>query len=367
MERHVPIVDQVMRAAISYGLADDAAWPGEPLADEAFAALLGTAAEHRLVGTLAHAAFNGELQLTPAQRVRLADLHAGAQAHVLAVEGTLLRVAQVFGDEAIDFRVLKGIALAHRVYDDPSWRVASDVDVLVAAADFTSAAALIETALGGTSDLAELRPGFDSEFGKEVMVRVGNIEVDLHRTFVTGPFGLTINLDELFVAAPSITVADQDLPVLDAELQFLHACYNVAVGDHPVRLGSVRDLLLCLHVLRPNLLLVTERARSWRAEAVLQRAARFGLEYASAGVASELEKLSALHVPAKQRLLLRSYVTSARSYSRPLASLAVIPGVAPRVRYARAILAPSADYLRSRGWSRARHVRRAADRLLRRG
>ena len=84
----------------------------------------------------------------------------------------------------------------------------------------------------------ELRPGFDREFGKDVLIRINGIELDIHRTFVTGPFGLTIPLEQLFASATPFAVGGRTLHALGGEEMFLQACYNAALGDRPVRWGS---------------------------------------------------------------------------------------------------------------------------------
>ncbi|MDC1302055.1 nucleotidyltransferase family protein [bacterium] len=198
-------------------------------------------------------------------------------------------------------------------------------------------------------------------------MRLGEFELDLHRTFVTGPFGLTIDLDELFASRTEINIGTRPLLALSAEHQFLHACYNVALGDYPVRLCSVRDLLLCLQHLDVDLDKIVAIAARWNGTAVVQRAAAVAIETVGAQVAAGFIELHALTVPRREQWLMGSYLTTARSYSRPLASLAVIPGLRPRLRYARAIVAPSAEYLKSRGWTASSHLQRALRRLRRHG
>ena len=53
--------------------------------------------------------------------------------------------------------------------------------------------------MGGQRDQPPARPGFDRRFGKSfTYLMPGGVEVDVHRTFVMGPFGLTIELDDLW-------------------------------------------------------------------------------------------------------------------------------------------------------------------------
>jgi hypothetical protein len=304
--------------------------------------------------------------VTDAQRQSLTEMHSGWLHHALTVERLLLRVGECFDRGGIDFRVLKGVALSRLIYPDPSWRVFGDLDLLIPSHQFDDAVRLACTELGGVQPVPELRPGFDREFGKEALIRIGRFELDIHRTFVTGPFGLAVELDRLFEAETPFEVGGKRFAALDPTALFLHVCYNLALGDHPVRLCSLRDLLLAHERLGVDLDTVVRTAHAWRATAVVQRAAQLSVDMVGLDPDHGLVELARLAVPRREAWLLRSYLTTARSYSRPLASLAVIPGVRARLRYARALLSPSAEYLNSRGWTERRHLRRARDRLLHR-
>jgi hypothetical protein len=332
-----------------------------------FGPLLQEAMHEGVVGTVAEAVADGALSLASEQFDELADHHAASQAHMLRLERMLLRVVAALADDGIDVRVLKGLALAHTAYADPSWRTAADIDLLVPSSRFDDAVAVVRDRLGGEQPVPELRPGFDREFGKESLVRVDQVEVDLHRTFVIGAFGLTIDLDELFDDGMELTIGGTPLTALGAEHQFAHACYNVALGDLPVRLRAVRDLLLIVDRLPVDIDRAVAIMQRWRATAVAQRAGQLVNEAVGPAVAGRVGDLAVLRVPKRERLLMRSYLTPARSYSRPLASLAVIPGVRPRLRYARALVAPSRTYLQSRNWSGRDHVARALGSMSRHG
>ena len=108
------VVDDAMRAAVGHGVSCVACWPESPLSDFDFSRVLQTAMNEGLLGALAQAADDGALHLLPEQLDQLTEHHAGSQAHMLRIERLLLRVAETFADANIDFRVLKGAALAHR-------------------------------------------------------------------------------------------------------------------------------------------------------------------------------------------------------------------------------------------------------------
>jgi len=362
-----PISPVVARIAVALTLAGTAGEvveiAAQPLDDGEFQDLLLLCESHRLLGALADAVETAWLPVTAAQHSSLAETYLVWLSHSVEVERLLVRVGECFERAGIPMRVLKGVALAHMVYPDPSSRVFADLDLLVPGSRFDEAAALARDELGGEQSVAELRPGFDREFGKDATLKVGRVELDLHRTFVTGPFGLTIPLEDLFAGASPLQVGGRTFMALDPTMMLLHACYNVALGDLPVRLCALRDLMLLYAAPGADIELMVSVAHAWRGTAVVQRAGELAVEELSLPRSHPLWRLAALPVPRRERWALRSYLSQARSYSRPLASLLVIRGVRARARYIRALVMPSSAYLASRGWTEASHLRRALDRL----
>src|SRR4029453_12316405 len=114
--------------------------------------------------------------------------------------------------------------------------------------------------------------GFDDRFGKEVMLRVRGIEVDLHRTFVEGAYGLTVQLGDLFAPPYRFPLGGHEFDALPQPQRLLHACYAAALGDWPPRLMSLRDVAQLLLKEQPHIVDVLTMARTWRAEAVVARA-----------------------------------------------------------------------------------------------
>lgn len=354
----------VALAVAGYGFGSRLPLPVLPVSDDMFERMLSIAQHDRLLGAVAQVVSEGHFPVTDDQRQLLTDMHSGWLHHAITVERLLLRFGACLDRSHIDFRVLKGVALAHLLYADPSWRVFGDLDLLIPSDRFDEAVQLACTELGGVQSVPELRPGFDREFGKEALIRVGRIELDLHRTFVTGPFGLTIDLDCLFAGKTAFEVGGSQFAALENTALFLHVCYNLALGDDPVRTCSLRDLVIAYEGLDIDTDTIIEMAHAWQASAVVQRAAELTVGALEIDADHGLWKLAHIAVPKRESWLLRSYVTSARSYSRPLASLVVIGGLRARVRYARALLSPSDEYLSSRGWTERGHLRRARDRLL---
>src|SRR5207237_10246677 len=105
------------------------------------------------------------------------------------------------------------------------------VDLLVAADQFDEAVALV-VAKGGRRRYNEPRSRFTSRFGKGVcVVTRDGLELDLHRVFVAGPFGLAIDAQDLFEDPGTIVVGGVGIRVPSPDLAFLHVCYLAPLVD----------------------------------------------------------------------------------------------------------------------------------------
>lgn len=356
---------ELLAAVATYGLAGSVGLDGQQLPDDQLDELVRAAATHRLIGLLAAAVGDGALATTAAQFDVIADEHERWCGHVLQAECLLLALGAELARAGHTYRLFKGSALAHLVYDDPAYRPYADLDLMVPGEELDDIRELIVREFDGNEALPELRPGFDREFGKESLVRVGSIEVDLHRTFVTGGFGLTVPLRELFAGTDTVEIGSTNVPVLAPHPTVMQTAYNAALGDWPLRYASLRDFAGAIEHWQPPVADIARTARRWRATAVVARAVE--LTWSELGLASNelCEWAASVEAPLRERLLLRTYLTSARSYTRPAGSLLVIPGIRPRLRYAAAIVRPQPSYLEARSWSQRGHFARAWSRLRR--
>ena len=335
-------------------------------AADSFASVLATAEQHRTLGLLGAAVRDGALTLTDDDREAFETSWRGWLGHSVRIEQLLLRALTVLSDAGIDARVLKGVALAHTVYADPAMRVFADVDLLVPSQDFSRSAALLASTLGGERGVPELRPGFDDQFGKEAMVRITGLELDLHRTFVEGAFGLTVVLADLFAPPYRFPLAGFELTALPMPQRLLHASYAAAFGDWPPRLVSLRDVAELVLRERPPLAEVLTMARSWRCEPVVAQAVVLAWRELRITARTPIVEWAEHYTPTRtQRMLLASHVGPARAFTRHLAAIVVLPDTRTRLRYARAIARPQPEYLRARGMTPVQHVQRAARRIFR--
>ncbi len=323
--------------------------------------------EHRVLGLLPVAERLGLIDFAEYQRSAVELRLRHWLSHDLAVERMAQAVVGALEVAGIEYRLLKGVVLANSLYPDPSMRVFSDVDVLVRSSEFTRAANLIAASpeaggLGALRALPELRPGFDDRFGREVLLRSGSIEIDLHRTLVDGPYGLRVNLQDLFDAPRTVTLGGQEVLTVGRSAQFLHACFSAVLGEWPPRLMVLRDVVELLGSDRHavDAAEVLQMAGRWRAQPVVALAVNLALDTLRAGPRHDLVGWArGFAAGPVERLLLRTYRGRARGYTSQLASLAAVPGLAQKASFLHAITRPSPEYLRARGFRRGERVRRA--------
>jgi hypothetical protein len=319
-------------------------------------------------GLLAAAAGGGAVG--PATDAQLEVVRQAARARArtdLMLERVLRQAAGVLDAAGVTHRALKGSVWAHTSYPDPSWRGSGDVDLLVAEDDWYRAVEAMEAA-GARRSLPEIRAGFDRRFGKEAtLVTEAGWEVDLHRTFVVGPFGLWVDRGELLERSVTVDLGGRRLAVLDPEAAFLHACFNAALADDPPRLIAVRDVAQ-MAALDLDAGAVAGMARRWHAGGVVVRALRLvqerlGVDLGGTAVAAACagHRTSPL-----ERALLASYRGPARGYTSQLAAAVAMPGISERFAYLRAIARPSPEYLAARQWSATSAARVAGRRMLER-
>jgi hypothetical protein len=236
----------------------------------------------------------------------------------------------------IENRVLKGSAAAHLDYADPAERTFVDVDILVRGEEFDRAA-LTLSRHGYRRLVPEIRPGFDRRFGKGCTLRSETgYEVDLHRTFVTGPFGLTVRLDDLWTnATPWVLAGGRQLLALGREQRLLHACYHAALGDREPRIVPQRDVAAL--VLSDDLDegRVRELAQAWGGNFVVARAITLAWDTLALADETALTAWARHYQPdARSKHAFAAYRAENANYAaRSWASLRALPNTRSRVSF----------------------------------
>lgn len=246
-------------------LTDPAAGPPLPAETTAFATrlaeLLGPAqAAAALRPTL------GQALPLPAERLLQARLLARrARHHQFAA----LRILQEAG---IPFLVLKGLALAHRLFPDPLERIGDDVDVLLPAAEIERAA--LQLTAAGWRFAGAPPPAW----GRTARVSLpplaapdGSTSIDLHREADEWPFARALPAERCFALAEPFQAEELRLATLPPTESLLLAVSHAAKDKFgPFALRKILDVLLLLREGRVE----GARLRALAARAGLQRPLR---------------------------------------------------------------------------------------------
>ena len=359
-------VEEQTAAIAAYGLSTAARLPERPLDQRAWDDLRMWVGIERVNGFLSQAIADGVFPATAEQAAAAYERHTQAAAMCVVLERRLLRVATLFDECGIPFRVLKGAAVAHSAYPDPGLRTFGDVDLLVPSEAFDDALAALVNA-GARRRYDQPRPGFDRRFSKGAcVVDRDNLEIDVHRTFVSGPFGFAVDLDALFQRVDHVELADRRLPTLELTDRFLHACFHSALGFWPPRLVPLRDVAQFLALDGLDADRVIERAESWGIAIVVVEAlllARDGLRLVDD---HPLLRWASEYTPTgRERRTLALYQGETRSYKRQaLATVTAIPGVSAKFAYLKALAFPDQSYLANREGGYLRRWLRSAGVLM---
>ncbi|HNJ98552.1 MAG TPA: nucleotidyltransferase family protein [Ilumatobacteraceae bacterium] len=333
-------------AVAAWGLPGAPPIPDTPLSAIEFGEFAAECDAHRIVGLAALAADAGDLPLSPEQIRQFAERVRGWFASELRHEELAVRAVTLLDAAGIQSRVLKGVANAHLCYPQPEMRTFGDIDLLVQPGHFHRAAVLLAELLPAVRIAAEPHEGFDDEFGREILLRRGGEELDLHRTFVDGYYGLCVPVGELFDGGNGFVLGDREVTALPASARLVHACLSAAVADAQPRLAACRDIVQLMTMTDADeAVAVAER---WKCTGPL-----------AAGVLAATQLLPAPDLPLVRwahqhppRITTRTLIAIYRSGWRGplgLASGLLAPlGVRGRVRYLRGIVRQSWVSWRSR-------------------
>ncbi len=347
-------VGVALRWVAAYGLDGSGTAPmTEPFDDESFALFLRRIEVGKLIGLAAIAVRNGDLPVTPSQRETVAGRHLSAMGQAIRLEGLLVELTDRLSAADIEVRVLKGSAVAQLDYEDPCLRPFVDVDLLVRSDDFARAVTVLEDAGIGRIWGAP-RAGFDRRFGKGATLRTAaGFEVDLHRTFVQGPWGLTVELADLWEDSRPIEIGGRTLPALTDGARLLHAAIHATLGHQlTVPYLPSRDLA--------EMLLFGEAAAAddarrlaqrWQMEAVLAEAVTLAWTVLELADVTALSAWAEAYQPSELDARRRAvYRADGASYTaKSLAALTALPRLRDRVALVTTLAFPSRAFLDDHG------------------
>lgn len=354
-------VQDSLRSIAGHGLAGAVGnWPDGPLPDDAWRELQAGVDHQRLSGLLVEAVRSGDLPVTDEQADAASNAHFSSLCGALLLESECLQVVRWLQDAGVGPRVLKGSAVAHLDYPDPSLRLFGDVDLIVRPEEFDPAVAAL-AAHGCARRFPEPRPGYDRRFSKGTSFTTGNgLEIDLHRTFVMGPFGLRVDLDELWGTSEPFELAGHPLMALDPDMRFVHACFHAALGDKVPRLVPQRDVAQMLLSGRLRVDRIEDIGRRWNVQPVLARA--ITTAWNSLRI-KDITRLSdwaeGYRFDARALRELAVYHDPNGSYAaKQLAALGAIPRWRDKVAFVTALAFPQRSYVEDRHERRSARIRR---------
>ena len=322
----------------------------------------------KLIGLTAAAIENGDLPVTGEQRTTVAGRHMRAMCQALRLERLLLELADCLDEAGIEMRVLKGSAVAQLDYENPYLRPFVDVDLLVPSESFDHAVTVLERA-GVGRIWRTPRAGFDRRFGKGATLRsTDGYEVDLHRTFVLGPWGLTVKLSDLWSDSRAIELGGRKLLALSDEARLMHAAIHATLG-HTSSLPYLpsRDIAEMLLFGTVDVAAVRALASRWQMEAVLAEGVALAWSLLDLADVTSLSAWAEGYQPSDLDRHRRSvYLPGAATYTaKSLAAISALPRLRDRVSMATSLAFPSRQFLEDRGISYGDWLRRGIGNAVR--
>lgn len=236
-----PVLEPGQRLALGFGLLR-AEGRRMALGVEGNTEIVRAMQGNRCVGLLCASTLAGATELQDGVMLSLRTAQRETVAVALMLERVLLEVAGTFERRGIEFRVLKGPALAHTAYPEPGWRDFGDIDLLVHGADMCAAVEALEEQ-NATRLFDPVGTLYESHLGKSVTMRTfAGWEVDLHRNIAHGPWGALIDPESLWSPAASFDLGGRSLPTLTPEAHLAHALVHVALGSPRPRWNNLRDI-----------------------------------------------------------------------------------------------------------------------------
>lgn len=342
-------------------------WPEAPLEDRRWAHVLSTVTHQRISGLLAQAVGDGSFPVTDEQADEADRAHRASMATAVLLERRLVRTGERFDAAGIEFRVLKGTAVAHLDFPDPALRSFGDNDLLVRSEQFDDAVAVLGAA-GHHRKFPEARPGFDRRFSKgSCLIGPDGYEVDLHRTLAMGPFGVRIRIDDLWSTPSVFTVAGRPFAALAFEARFLHACIHAVLGDNETRLATLRDVVQLQERQPFDAERILRLSAGWGTDAVVATAVCRAATVLGVAPAGPLGEWASAYQPTRaDRRELALYGTSEQTYAaKSFGALRAIPGPRDKLAFALGLAFPARRYHQERGAGRVRRWRRGAAQVAR--
>ncbi|MGH3949991.1 MAG: nucleotidyltransferase family protein, partial [Pseudonocardiaceae bacterium] len=157
-------------------------------------------------------------------------------------------------------------------------------------------------------------------------------------------------VDELWDGGEQFVLGGRTIRALSRSNRFLHACYHAALGDWPLRLGSLRDVAEMLPAADGDARAILRRATAWGAEAVVAAAVSDTRRLLGITTTGELSSWAEQYVPSRrEEAWLALHTQADKTFAAlALATLRVLPRWRDKAAYVRALALPDARYTAGR-------------------
>jgi hypothetical protein len=312
----------------------------EPLSEPAWEHLLEAVRQHRLGGLLLDGIRSGAVAVTPAQQAAAHRLQRDRMVRLLHLDQLLATVLHQLDSAGVDVMVVKGPAHAALLYPDPSLRPYSDIDLLVRGPQFAAAVAAL-AAVDITRPAVELADGFDERFGKGATLHApSGFCVDLHRTFLSGPFAFTVDAEALFAdTTATLELVGRTVRTLPPEERLLHCAFHASLSDFEPRLITVRDVVQAALADDLDVERLQSVAGAWQARGALALALTDAWATLTPTASPAVVEWARAYRPSRrERIAIASYRTRQRRWWwQSLAGTLYVDGWRNRADYLRAV------------------------------
>ena len=208
--------------------------------------LVEAALHHNVAGYVLHAAANGRLELPAAEHHRLVKATAWRVGHSIRLRNELAGVMSALVEACeLPPLLLKGPAVADRLYPQPGLRPFTDLDILVPRDELDNAARALESV--GYEVLIEFRPGYAERFGhdRHAVRQVGaaRLDVEVHWRVGDDPVGSVLSYERLAPRSEPLAVGGATVRATALPDQLLVLAMHL-LSDREKRLCWVNDIAL---------------------------------------------------------------------------------------------------------------------------
>jgi hypothetical protein len=179
-----------------------------------------------------------------------------------------------------------------------------------------------------------------------------------------------MKLDDLWDEGESFSIGGRSARALSLPNRLLHSCYHAALGDWPLRLGSLRDVAEQMRRLDGAYAVIRERAAEWDVEAVVAAAVADAHRLLGLTEEDELARWAGRYVASRRHeAWLGLHTRHEKTFAaQALLTLTVLARWRDRAAYLRALAMPDRQYTAGRhasAFGRFRYAIREARRGLR--